>query len=728
MKSWFEDQIEERREADRQALEESFQDIAQVVLGQHIADKLGDELFVTKQAIDLVLKYYHLKPVELPDSILNGEEQIDYCLRHYGIMKRSIELKDLWYEDAYGPILGFFKDGGSPVALLPNSYQGYFYIDPASNTKVRLNKKTAQLFEREAICFYRPLPPKKLGISDLILYIKSNVTMGDLAAVLIATLLTSLVGLLLPKITVALTGPVLYGGNPSALIGTTIFILSITISTQLITSMSGLLTERIKTKVTIGIESSMMMRILSLPVSFHRNYSPGELKSRSLAVNELCSLLEEIFLGSGLTALASLLYITQIFRYATPLVLPSVVIIIATVAVSVAVTLMHTIISKKIREHSAKESGLTYSIITGIQKIKLAGAEKRIFAKWLKLYAEGAELEYNPPTFLKINNVITTAITLFSTIIIYSIAVEQNISQSAYFGFTAAYGFVMGAFTNLSSIALSLAQIKPILDMAAPFLKTVPENADNKEILTDISGNVEIAHVSFKYDQDLPYILEDFSLKIKAGDYVAIVGQTGCGKSTLIRLLLGFETPEKGAIYYDGKDISHIDLSSLRKKIGTVTQDGGLFQGDIYSNIVITKPSLVVEEAMEAARIAGLAEDIENMPMGIHTVISEGQGGISGGQKQRIMIARAIAPNPKLLIFDEATSALDNVTQKKVSEALDKMGCTRIVVAHRLSTIKHCDRIVVIDGGHIIEDGTYEELIEKDGYFAELVARQRLDA
>lgn len=728
MKSWFEDQIEERREADRQALEESFQDIAQVVLGQHIADKLGDELFVTKQAIDLVLKYYHLKPVELPDSILNGEEQIDYCLRHYGIMKRSIELKDLWYEDAYGPILGFFKDGGSPVALLPNSYQGYFYIDPASNTKVKLNKNTAQLFDREAICFYRPLPPKKLGISDLILYIKSNITMGDLAAVLIATLLTSLVGLLLPKITVALTGPVLFGGNPSALIGTTIFILSITISTQLITSMSGLLTERIKTKVTIGIESSMMMRILSLPVSFHRNYSPGELKSRSLAVNELCSLLEEIFLGSGLTALASLLYITQIFRYATPLVLPSVVIIIATVAVSVAVTLMHTIISKKIREHSAKESGLTYSIITGIQKIKLAGAEKRIFAKWLKLYAEGAELEYNPPTFLKINSVITTAITLFSTIIIYSIAVEQNISQSAYFGFTAAYGFVMGAFTNLSSIALSLAQIKPILDMAAPFLKTVPENADNKEILTDISGNVEIAHVSFKYDKDLPYILEDFSLKIKAGDYVAIVGQTGCGKSTLIRLLLGFETPEKGAIYYDGKDISHIDLSSLRKKIGTVTQDGGLFQGDIYSNIVITKPSLGVEEAMEAARIAGLAEDIENMPMGIHTVISEGQGGISGGQKQRIMIARAIAPNPKLLIFDEATSALDNVTQKKVSEALDKMGCTRIVVAHRLSTIKHCDRIVVIDGGHIIEDGTYEELIEKDGYFAELVARQRLDA
>ena len=266
-----------------------------------------------------------------------------------------------------------------------------------------------------------------------------------------------------------------------------------------------------------------------------------------------------------------------------------------------------------------------------------------------------------------------------------------------------------------------------ILEMAEPFLKAEPETTQGKEIVTRLSGGIELNHVSFRYSEDGPYILNDLSLKIRPGEYVAVVGRTGCGKSTLVRLLLGFEQPEKGAIYYDGKDMNSLDLPSLRRKIGTVMQDAGLFQGDIYSNIVITAPQLTLDEAWEAAETAGIAEDIRAMPMGMNTLISEGQGGISGGQKQRIMIARAIAPKPKLLIFDEATSALDNKTQKQVSEALDSMGCTRLVIAHRLSTIRHCDRILVLDGGRIIEDGTYDALIEKGGSFAELVERQRMD-
>jgi ABC-type bacteriocin/lantibiotic exporter with double-glycine peptidase domain len=276
-------------------------------------------------------------------------------------------------------------------------------------------------------------------------------------------------------------------------------------------------------------------------------------------------------------------------------------------------------------------------------------------------------------------------------------------------------------------MALSAARIKPILEMAEPFLNTEPETSDNKEIVTSISGGVELDHISFRYAEDLPLVIDDLSLKVKPGEYVAIVGKTGCGKSTLMRILLGFEKPEKGSVRFDGKDINSLDLPSLRKRIGTVMQDAGLFQGEIYSNIVITAPELTLADAWEAAEKAGIAADIREMPMGMNTVIGEGQGGISGGQRQRLMIARAIAPKPKLLMFDEATSALDNKTQKQVSEALDSMGCTRIVIAHRLSTIKHCDRIIVIDGGHIIEDGTYDDLIAANGYFAELVERQRLD-
>jgi ABC-type bacteriocin/lantibiotic exporter with double-glycine peptidase domain len=286
---------------------------------------------------------------------------------------------------------------------------------------------------------------------------------------------------------------------------------------------------------------------------------------------------------------------------------------------------------------------------------------------------------------------------------------------------------LMGAFMSLSGIALSAAQIQPILEMAEPFLKIEPETAENKEIVTHISGSIDLDHVSFRYDESGPYILNDLSLSIRPGEYVAVVGRTGCGKSTLVRLLLGFEKPEKGAVCYDRKSLTKLDLPSLRKKIGTVMQDAGLFQGDIFSNIVITAPELTLADAWEAAEKAGIADDIRAMPMGMNTMVSEGQGGISGGQRQRLMIARAIAPKPKLLIFDEATSALDNRTQKQVSEALDKMGCTRIVIAHRLSTIRHCDRILVLEGGSIVEDGRYDELIEKGGFFAELVERQRLD-
>ncbi len=263
--------------------------------------------------------------------------------------------------------------------------------------------------------------------------------------------------------------------------------------------------------------------------------------------------------------------------------------------------------------------------------------------------------------------------------------------------------------------------------MAEPILKNEPESSENKTMVTEISGAIELSNVCFRYNDTMPYVIEGMNLKIKSGEYVAIVGPSGCGKSTLMRLLLGFEKPEKGAVYYDGRDITSLDLRSLRQRIGSVTQNGTLFQGDIYSNIVISAPHLTYDDAWKAAELAGIADDIREMPMGMNTVIAEGQGGISGGQKQRIMIARAIAPSPKVLMFDEATSALDNKTQKKISDALDELKCTRIVIAHRLSTIRHCDRILVLDKGRIAEEGTYEELIDKNGLFADLVARQRLD-
>ena len=724
---WFEQQIEKRRQTDEQLLEQSFANIASIIMGEDSAQKFLDDRIISENAIGDILKAFHYKPVEIPDSIKGFDDQLEYSLRPYGLMCRNIELPEHWYADAYGPILAFTKKDNIPVALIPGVVSGYFFKDPDTGARIKINSRSASLFKLEAYCFYRPLPLKKLKIADLLLYMRSCISSKDISGIVIATIIATMVGALMPRLSKVLTGPVISGGRTDALIAIGISIVSITFSMQMFGSIKGLLNSRLTTKTSMNVQSAMMMRLMSLPAEFFRRYSPGELRSRSLSVNQLCSMLMNLIMDTGLTSVVSLLYVTQIFSFAPSLAVSSVIIIIVTVLFSIISTFVQMGIDRKMMDLGAKESGMSYSLITGVQKIKLAGAEKRMFAKWMDLYAKEAELAYNPPMFLKINGVISMAVSLISTIVLYYLAIANGIDQSSYFAFTAAYGYLMGAFMSLSGMAISFAQIKPILEIAEPFLNTEPETTEGKEIVTRISGGVEFDHVSFRYTEDGPVILDDLSFKIKPGEYVAIVGKTGCGKSTIVRLLLGFEKPEKGAVFYDGRDINSLNKASLRRKVGTVMQDAGLFQGDIYSNIVITDPELTLDDAWDAAQKAGIADDIRQMPMQMNTIISEGHGGISGGQRQRIMIARAIAPKPKLLIFDEATSALDNKTQKMVSESLDSMGCTRIVIAHRLSTIKHCDRIIVIDGGHIIEDGNYDELIGKNGYFAELVERQRLD-
>ena len=724
---WFDEQIRQRKLSDQEVFEESIFRMASVVLGRQRAGVLNEEHIVTKAAIDEILKYFHYKPAEIPDSVKDPDEQLEFCLRPHGIMRRNVRLEEGWYKDSFGPLLAFLKNDETPVALLPKPFMGYWFINPENGKKTTLNGSNAKMFDEDAICFYRPLPLKKLGIPDLIVYMKNCLNTGDYVSLIALTLIGTLFGMLMTGITRALTGFVLDSGSAELLIGTAAFMVCAIISSQLTGAIRSLMMNRIEIKTSLSVEAAMMMRVMNLPANFFRKYSSGELSSRYSAVNQLCSLLLGSVFSTGLTSLMSLLYITQIFHYAPALVAPALVIILVSVSISALSTITQMRVNRQIMEQSAKESGLSFALINGVQKIKLAGAEKRAFSRWAKAYSDAAEPIYNPPVFIKANTAITSAISLAGTIVIYYLAVQTRVSPSEYIAFNAAYGAVTGAFASLTGVALSIARIKPILEMAEPILKTEPESAENKKMVTKLNGSIEVSNVFFRYNDSMPYVVDGMNLKIKAGEYIAIVGTTGCGKSTLMRLLLGFETPEKGAIYYDGMDMSKLDLRSLRRRIGVVTQDGSLFQGDIYSNIVISAPYLDLDAAWEAAELAGIADDIRAMPMGMQTVISEGQGGISGGQKQRLMIARAVAPKPRVLMFDEATSALDNKTQKRVSEALDGLKCTRIVIAHRLSTIKNWDRILFLDKGHILEDGTYDELIAKNGFFAELVERQRLD-
>ena len=725
--SWFEEQISTRKQADQEALEDYLTIVAGAVMGRSMTQALNDDRQKTTDAIGELLRYYHVKPQEVPDTIKDMNEILEYLLRPHGIMSRTVHLETHWYRDAIGAMLGRRKSDGAVVALIPHGLNGYTYYDADLDKHIRVNSHNEDQFDKEALAFYKPFPMKKLSIGSLMLYICEQISVSDIVLLILAMSAATLVGLLGPRLNAVLFSDVIASNNARMLVGMAVFMACVSVSALLFGAVRTMINGRIITKLDLNIQAASMMRVLSLPASFFKDYSSGELSNRIGYIGTLASGLFNVLLTTGLTSVFSLAYLSQIVKYAPGLVVPSIMITLITLGFTVVSTLVQMRISRKVMLLSSKESGISYSMISGIQKIRLSGSEKRAFAKWGKAYAESAKLTYNPPMFIKVNGVIQTAVSMLGTMWIYHAAIKTGVSVSEYYAFSSAYGYVSGAFLSLSGIALSIAQIRPILDMVKPIMEAEPEISEDKAMVTRLSGSVELNNVTFRYREDMPPVLDNLSLMISSGQYVAIVGKTGCGKSTLVRLLLGLETPQKGAIYYDGKDIKKLDLKSLRRRIGTVLQDGKLFMGDIFSNITVCAPWLGLDEAWEAAEISGLANDIRKMPMGMHTIISEGQGGISGGQRQRLLIARAIAPKPKILMFDEATSALDNLTQKQVSEALDKMKCTRIVIAHRLSTIRQCDRIIVLEGGHIVEDGSYDELIAQNGFFTELVSRQRLD-
>ncbi len=724
---WFDEQIKQRMKNDEECFSEAFTNISSVIMEKDIARiTLKDASKKTRDAIDEILNYYHVKPQELPENLSDINEQLEYLLRPSGIMRRNVNLQGKWYRDSIGAFLGTTKKGDA-VAIIPCGFTGYIFHDYESGADIKVNHKTAKLLSEEAICFYKQFPLKALSIKELIRYLVQTLSRSDFIMIGLATLIATLLGLINPYVNKLIFEKLIYSQSFQLMLPVACLLLGVTLSTALIEITKSLIRARLQTKVEITVEAALMMRILSLPAHFFKKYSAGELFSRFQYIKGLCNMLGDVVLTVGLSSVFSLVYMIQIFNFTPALVVPSLIIIVITLLFSALTTFMQAKTSKKTMEHNARINGLVYSLISGVQKLKLAGAERRSFGKWANAYKDAAKLQYDPPAVIKLNAVISTAISLLGIIVIYYIAAVSRISVADYMAFSAAYGMVSGALTTLTGMALTTANIKPVMDMVKPILETIPEISTDKKVVTRLSGSIELNNISFRYSADMPLILDDLSLKIRAGQYVAIVGQTGCGKSTLMRLMLGFEQPQKGAIYYDGKDMTTIDLKSLRRKIGVVMQNGKLFQGDIYSNIVINAPWLTLAEAWDAAEMAGIAEDIRNMPMGMHTLISEGQGGFSGGQKQRLMIARAIAPRPRILMFDEATSALDNMTQKTVSESLNKLKCTRIVIAHRLSTIRQCDRIIVLDQGKIIEDGKYDELLKKNGFFAGLVERQMLE-
>lgn len=727
---WFNEQIKERKKRDDKSMSDALEEISAVITKKKVEADRSTQAHTSHEKVSMamsrILSYYSIKPKECPLEIKNFEEQVDFFCRPYGIMRRRVVLEKGWYRNSAGALLATRNDG-SAVAFIPNHFSGYSYYDPDKCKMVPLNSKNEKDFSEEAICFYYPLPQTKLSVFNLLTFVFKSIPVSSYVMIIAILLITTLIGMISPYVTHAIYNQVIPEGNMRLFWAMLVFSLFVSIGTMLVGMSKTLIDQRVETQLSVSVQAAAMARVMSLPPDFFKKYSAGELTTKIQYFNLLCEEFYSGFLATGLTAVFSLVYIKQVFEYAPALLIPSLFFTALTLAYSVLNTVLRMKISKKAMEVSGKKNGMTYAMISGIQKIRITGSEKRAFARWTKTYTEEVKYTYGIPKILLLSPTISLAISLVSTIVMYFVSIRAGVNIADYYAFTAAYGMLAGAFTSIVAVGMNAANIRPTLEQVRPIMETIPEVSEDKGIISKLYGEIELNNISFRYDENMPWVLSDFSLKIKAGQYIAIVGKSGCGKSTLIRLLLGFEHAQKGAIYYDKKNLDSIDMKSLRKKIGVVMQDDKLFHSDIFSNITISAPSLTLDEAWEAAEKANIADDIRAMPMGMHTIIAEGNGGISGGQKQRLAIARAIAPKPKVLIFDEATSALDNITQKNISKALDKLECTRIVVAHRLSTVQHCDRIIVLDNGRIVEDGTYDELLKKGGYFTELAERQRVE-
>ena len=725
--SWFGKQIQGRIKKDTDSVSDALARVANSIGGKERFRARESQTDNIRTEIARICHHFELEIPEVVPATQKVNDLIDYLVRPLGIMRRRVLLEDKWWKDGDGPLLAVEKETGRMAALIPGRFSGYRFFDPRTGGYVRVNSSNKDRFEDNAVCFYRPLPGKAMSGRELITFLLRHTTAGDVVMILAAILLTTVVGVITPLITQIIFAQVIPSGKYVLLASAVTLLATAAVGTYLFTSVKTAVMSRIMNRMDTLLQNAVIGRMLGLPVKFFSDKSAGGLSQSVGALTMLPTILTEVFFGTGIMVAMSLLYIIQIAVMAPALSIPAFLIFVLEIAlIAVCMKQKSRLIRTQLKADQASQ-GLVFALFSGIQKIKLSGSENRAFAKWANLYHDKASASYKCvfPSFMQ--NELVVGIQMLGLMLAYVSAFSANISVAKFAAFTSAFGLVMAALMQLSACTDVVAYLQPVLEMGEPILAAVPEVSEEKKIVDKISGSVELNNVTFRYEEDGPNIVDGLNLEIAPGEYVAIVGKSGCGKSTLMRLMLGFEDPVEGSIYYGKQDLSTMDLASFRRNVGTVLQSGKLFLGDIFSNITISAPWLTMDDAWEAARMAGMADSIEDMPMGMHTIISEGGGGISGGQRQRLMIARAIAPKPRILMFDEATSALDNVTQKIVADSLATLKCTRIVIAHRLSTIKDCDRIIVLDSGKIVEDGTYDELIAKKGFFADLVSRQQVN-
>jgi NHLM bacteriocin system ABC transporter ATP-binding protein len=713
----------------------ALRDIASVLDGKsrtdndNLSDDLADAMLATCKLVGAASGIKIMTPPDLHRS----KEKILSIAKASRCRIRMVALRDNWWETDHGPLLAYREQTLDPVAILKTTSTKYGLVDPLTRERTPVDEKVAATLRPFAVSFYAPLPAKKLNAWDLVKF-GVRESKKDLWTILGMGVLVGLLGMVTPYFSGQIFDAIIPSADRAQLFQFTIGLIAAALGTFAFELVKAISVLRLEGQMDYTVQAGIMDRLLDLPSTFFREYTAGDLADRALGVDQIRQAISQAGTQAIVGTISASIMVLFLFAYNTQMALIAIVLL----AVAVFFPLIFNILQLKYQRTlfyiRGNISGLVLQLINGVNKLRVSGSEDRAFREWARKFAQQKRTAYKAGKLANCVQVFNQVFPILGTGILYGFyAYFQERAQlngekfrmttGDFVALSAIFMNVLSAMLQLSSASLELMIIFPLAERLRPIIQTSPEIDEAKSHPGDLSGEIEVHHVTFRYLKDGPAILKDLSLRIRPGEYVALVGGSGSGKSTLLRLLLGFEKPESGSVFYDGHDLTSLDIREVRQQLGVVLQSSKLMPTDIYRNIIGSR-NLTVNDAWEAARMAGLDRDIKSMPMGMHTVVSEGGGTFSGGQRQRLMIARALVNKPRIIFFDEATSALDNETQRVVTQSMDSMQATRIVIAHRLSTIINADRIFVLQSGELVQSGSYTELMSEGGPFTELAKRQ----
>jgi NHLM bacteriocin system ABC transporter ATP-binding protein len=659
-------------------------------------------------------------------SYRTAREGVENVARASRFRVRQVVLADSWWRHDEGPFVAFLKEDNRAVALLSRSASGYVLVDPQTSAARPVTSNLAATLGSSAFTFYRPFDAGPVGILQLARF-GLHGCRRELATVVASGAFVGMIATLIPIGTGVLINSIIPSTERGQLLGWTLMLLVCTLVSGMFYVTRSIALIRLEMKLAYAIQSALWDRLISLPARFFRDYPAGNLASRAMGFDAVRQTLSGATVRAVLGGIFSVFNFALLFFYDLRLAFCALGLIALALTVFATLAYLQRIQQREVVSIQAKTSGVVLQLLTGIRKLRVGGAEPRAFAIWAQLFSRQRRAQYRIRALSNSFRTFYVSFPLVAYGVLFTVILMTPTGDSLRTGdfvaFLAAFSGCIEATLATASAAISALAVVPQYEMARPILEATPEVSPGQADPGELAGDITIDQAVFRYRPDSPPVLNGLTFRVRAGEFAAFVGPSGSGKSTVLRLLLGFETLESGAIYFDGRDFKDLDRRAVRRQIGVVLQSGKLMPGDIFTNIVGCS-SATLEEAWTASRLAGLDEDIKRMPMGMHTMVTDGGGTLSGGQRQRLMIARAIVTAPRMLFFDEATSALDNQTQAIVSQSLERLHATRIVIAHRLSTIVKADRIFVVEKGRIVQSGTYEELIAQPGLFRELASRQ----